>query len=521
MRNTKESIVLRKIRGRFDAARLRGTGTIGAPPSGNAFGAFGNLLSAMLPLMIVAIAVVALFAFGQAHNVTHLAALSPLALGGLAVGETADVSKLVGELNTAFVAFRAANDERLAEIEKKGAADPLLNSKVDAANAAISDLEDKIKEIETVQARVAAGGGVMTAETKDEITNAREFYSLVKGERVEQVSVAQVETVRNYRKAFNAWMRRGNSISPDVRNALSEGSSPDGGFWVLPDTSGKIVRMVYETSPMRQIADIQQIGTDALEGQFDNDEIATAGWVSEGGPRQTETATPQVGRWRIEAAELWAMPKTSQKNLDDSMMDVEGWLARKAADKLGRVENAAFVNADGVSKPRGFISYASGVATKQNFGVVEQKKTGVNGGFPVASPGDFLIDMLAALKAPYRDNATWVGTRLTKAAIRKLKDGQGNYLWQRDFTAAGGETPLLGYKFVEFADMPEISAGTASVLALGVGDFKQGYQIVDRFGIRVLRNPFTQMGFVLFYTTTRVGGGVVNGEAIKIGNFHT
>lgn len=518
MRQTKKSFVLRKIRGRFDAVLIGSTThVVGAPRGSNAFGAFGNLLSAVAPLLMVVLAIAALFAFGQAHHATHVAALSPLALSGFAVGETADVSKLVSELNAAFVEFRNANDERLKAIEKKGSADPLLEAKVDKANTAISDLEDKIKAIETAQARVAAGGGLMTAEAKDEIKNAREFFSLVKGERVDAVSEAQVETTRNYRKAFDTWMRRG-LTDPSIYDSLSVGSQPDGGQWVLPDTTGKIVQMVYETSAMRQIADIQAIGTDALEGKYDNDEAGDSGWTSEGGPRQTETGTPQVGAWRIEPGELWALPKTSQKNLDDSMMDVEGWLAKKVAAKLGRRENNAFVLGDGVGKPRGFLSYANAVPAKQAFGVVEQKKTGVNGAFPAQAPGDFLIDLVSLLKNDYKQNATWTMTRLTKAAVRKLKDGQGNYLWQRDFSAGGAETPLLGYPIAEFADMPELAANG---LSIAVGDFKAAYQIVDRFGIRVLRNPFTQMGFVLFYTTTRVGGGIVNGEAIKIGNFHT
>jgi len=323
MRQTKKSFVLRKIRGRFDAVLIGSTThVVGAPRGSNAFGAFGNLLSAVAPLLMVVLAIAALFAFGQAHHATHVAALSPLALSGFAVGETADVSKLVSELNTAFIEFRNANDERLKAIEKKGSADPLLEAKVDKANTAISDLEDKIKAIETAQARVAAGGGLMTAEAKDEIKNAREFFSLVKGERVDAVSEAQVETTRNYRKAFDTWMRRG-LTDPSIYDSLSVGSQPDGGQWVLPDTTGKIVQMVYETSAMRQIADIQAIGTDALEGKYDNDEAGDSGWTSEGGPRQTETGTPQVGAWRIEPGELWALPKTSQKNLDDSMMDVE------------------------------------------------------------------------------------------------------------------------------------------------------------------------------------------------------
>jgi len=430
-----------------------------------------------------------------------------------------EVKRLLDEMNRTFAAFRTENDARLAEIAAKGTADVLSETKVNALNARIDEVNDSIKKIETATARTNAGGGERdTKEAKAALEQSRLFLAMASGTHPDNIPDGDIEGLKDYKKGFMGYLRRG-----QISNAMSVGSSPDGGFWVLPDTTGKIVAMVYETSPMRQICDVQAIGTDALEGMYDNDEVTSGGWVGETSDRSADTATPQVGKWRIEANEQWVQPKATQKFLDDAFVDVESWLTKKISDKLARVENAAFVNGTGVSQPRGFLSYPIGVATKAAFQKVEAIKTGVNNGFAAASPGDIFIDALARLKGTYREGAVWIGTRTTRAAIRKLKDGQGNYLWMRDFSQASGtmlgDAPLLGHPFQEMADMPEITAAAATAFAVGVGNFKMAYQIVDRFGIRVLRDPLTLKGYVKFYTTKRVGGGVVNFEAYKLIQF--
>jgi HK97 family phage major capsid protein len=429
------------------------------------------------------------------------------------------VKKLLDDLNSTFAQFREANDERLKKVEAKTSADPLLENKVNALNTAIDKINDRIKEVETAAARIPAGGTDAKAR-KEELEQARLFLMLTKGTPMDEGAATDIdlETVRAYHKPFMNYLRRGT-----VNDAMSVGSSPDGGFWVLPDTTGKIVSLVYETSPMRQICDVQAIGSDALEGMYDNDEVTSGGWVGETSDRSADTATPQIGKWRIEANEQWVQPKATQKFLDDAFVDVEAWLTRKISDKLARVENAAFVNGTGVSQPRGILSYPIGLPTKNAFQKVEELKTGVNNAFAAAGPGDIFIDALGKLKGTYRQDAVWIGTRTTRAAIRKLKDGQGNYLWLRDFSQSSGtmqgDAPLLGHPFQEMADMPEITAAAAGAWAIGVGNFKMAYQIVDRFGIRVLRDPLTLKGYIKFYTTKRVGGAVVNFEAYKLIRF--
>jgi HK97 family phage major capsid protein len=323
-----------------------------------------------------------------------------------------------------------------------------------------------------------------------------------------------VGAYRNYKSAFRQYLRKNNAGSNvDEIKALSAGSDPDGGFAVTPDMSGRITRLIQETSPVRQVANVATIGTDALEGVNDLNE-ATSGWIGETEAR-SETGAPQIGEWRIPVHEQYAEPRATQKLLDDAMFDIEGYLTGKIADRLARMENAAFVNGNGVKKPRGFLTYPAGTPTSSSFSVIEQLPSGKSADFADTDPGDALINLVYALKAPYRERAVFMMKRATLAEVRKLKDGSGNYLWQPDFQMKTGGT-LLGFNVTEAEDMPTIAANS---LSIAFGDFGSGYQIVDRQGIRILRDSFTAKPYVKFYTTKRVGGDVVNFEAIKLMKF--
>lgn len=423
-----------------------------------------------------------------------------------------ELKKILDEIQTAFAEFKTANDERLKQIEAKGSADPLLEQKVDVANADITKLTAQLKAVETVQARVANAGGEDVRESF--VANAIKFFAHLRGEPIDTVSSADLDQYRSYRKALNAYLRRGPSISSEFQNALQVGSAPDGGYFVTPDIGGKIVELLYLTSPVRQLASSQPIGTDTLEGYNDLDE-ADSGWVSETGARP-ETSTPKVGKWSIPVHEQYANPRITQKMLDDSNFDVETWLAKKVAAKLSRRENTAFVVGNGAGKPRGFMTYAAGTPTATAWNKIRQINSGAAGGFHATLPGDYLIDLIAALKQEYRSGGTFVMNSLTAAAARKLKDGQNNYLFVPDFSKGAAGT-ILGQPIVEMADMADIAADS---LSIAYGNFAEAYQIVDHtVGIRVLRDPYTAKPYVQFYTTKRVGGDVVNFDAIKIMKF--
>ncbi len=421
--------------------------------------------------------------------------------------DASDPVALVGQIKAAFEQFKAANDDRLKAIET-GKADAVIDQKVEKINAHISELQGQLADVASRAAAISLSGG---GATDDEAAQAKVFARHVRRDAV------SVEEYREYRSAQTKYIRTGNSGAMNVLAQMSVDSDPNGGYSVTPDMTGRIVQRIYETSPMRQVASVVTIGTDALEGFNDLDE-AGAEWVGERQAR-TDSSTPTLGKWSIPVHEIAAQPKATQKLLDDSAFDIEGWLSSKVADKFARAENLAFVNGDGVEKPRGLLTYptAATVDASRAWGTFEHINTGANGGWGTAPNGtDKLIDVVFALKANFRGNAAWMMPRRTVAQVRQLKDVEGNYIWQPNFEARMGGL-LLGYPIVEAEDMPA-STGTGA-LGVAFGDFAQGYTIVDRLGIRILRDPFTDKPFIRFYTTKRVGGAAINFEAVKFLRF--
>ncbi len=359
------------------------------------------------------------------------------------------------------------------------------------------------------------------AVVQENLLERARIFSLMLAEDLPRGQVApdvSIEQVKAYEKAYVRWMSRGDTITDQERADLSVGSDPDGGFLVSPVIAGRVVEFVRESSPMRSVADIITTTSDAVEDIRDLDEAASGGWVGEKQARP-KTNTPQRQMYRIPVHEQYAMPASTQKMLDDAGRDQEAWLARKIADKLTREENAAFTTGTGSHRPRGFLTYPDGTPTGNgvaaNFQKIKQIKSGANGDFASSDPGDPLIDLVFDLKQQYRQRATFMMARATVAAVRKLKDGDGNYLWQPDFAARQNGT-LLGSPIVEGEDMPQLATDSLSII---YGDLRELYLIVDRMGIRTLRDPFTDKPNVLFYTTKRVGGDVKNFDAAKIMRF--
>jgi len=428
-----------------------------------------------------------------------------------------EIKSLLEAQGKAFEEFKSANDAMQAEIKKLGAADAITVDKVEKLSKALDEQGDRLKaaqkhaeEVEAKMNRAGLGhngGPAMEAEQKAAASFGRQV-----GQDM------SVEDFRDYKRGFDTYLRKGDATPAAERKALSVGSDPDGGYLVTPDTSGRIIAKLYETSPMRQLANVVTIGTDTYEGLIDNGE-ASAGWVGETATR-TETTTPQLGKWLIPVAEMYAMPSATQKVLDDAVLDLESWLAMKVADKFARVENAAFVSGDGVAKPRGLLTYTMSTTADATrpWGAFQYIFTGTSGGFGTTTNGtDKLLDVIYSLKSGHRNNARWFMNRGTVGAVRKIKDGQGNYAWQPS-TQIGQPATLLGFPVAEGEDMPAIGADSFSI---AFGDFAETYQIVDRVGISVLRDPYTSKGSVLFYSRKRVGGGAIHFEALKFLKFGT
>jgi len=297
--------------------------------------------------------------------------------------------------------------------------------------------------------------------------------------------------------------------------ALSVNSDPNGGYLVLPEITGPQQEFIYESSPIRQLATVTTIGTDSMEIILDNDQAA-AGWVGETDARTT-TGTPVFQKVEIPVNEIFANPPVTQKMLDDSMIDIESWLSQKVNDIFTRKEATAFVTGSGVSTPKGLCSYNSGTDTTQK--QVQQVVTGDANNFTY----DGIVNIQSQLKEEYQRNAVFLIQRASVANIMQIKDGMGqpifNMFAARDTgNNAGMETTIMGKQIYFAADVAAIGS---NALAMIYGDIRRAYQIVDRTGIRILRDPFTSKPNVLFYVTKRVGGGVKNFEAYKLAKIST
>lgn len=403
--------------------------------------------------------------------------------------EIKEIADRLEALNRNLGDFRKANDDNAAHIKEYGTKHGDHEQKLVVIGSEVATMAAQIAELKRTAVTGTGREGSLTQE------------------QLEQKS------------ALGKYLKKGDSarFSDAEVKALSTLSNPDGGYLITADTTGRIMEKVQLSSPVRQYAAKQTVSTDALEGRIDNDE-ADAGWVGEVAARP-ETDTPQLGMWRIPVHEMYAKPKATQKMVDDAVVDVEAWLQKKVGEKFGRIEAVAFISGDGVGKPKGILSQTLGYTADASraWGTVQKIKTGVNGAFAAApNGGDALINAITALHSKYRAGALFFCNRYTLGEIMKLKDSDGKYLWMPDFTQ-GGSGLLKGFTIdASFDHMPDIANDS---LSLGFGNLSEAYQIVDRQGIRVLRDPYSSKPFIEYYSTYRVGGDVLNSEAYKLIEF--
>jgi HK97 family phage major capsid protein len=391
------------------------------------------------------------------------------------------------ELRATFEDFKAANDERLSKIER-GRGDALLEEKVDRINAALDAQHRRMDDLALRQARPA-----------------------LDGTRPASRDTAQ----REHKSAFDAYIRCGDSDGLRLieSKAMSVGSNADGGYLVPVELEHSIGERLTTISPIRGLASVREISGSVYKKPFMITGPAT-GWVGETDTRP-QTASSNLDALTFPAMELYAMPAATATLLDDAAVNLDDWIAGEVELVFAMQEGTAFVSGDGVNKPKGFLAYPTLANASWSWGNLGYIASGAAGAFAASNPSDGLIDLIYALKAGYRQNATFVMNRRTQATVRKFKDSTGNYLWQPP-AQAGGRASLIGFPLADCEDMPDVAA---NALALAFGDFQRGYLIVDRVGIRVLRDPFTAKPYVLFYTTKRVGGGVQDFDAIKLMKF--
>ena len=392
-----------------------------------------------------------------------------------------DVAGAFDEFMQAFEEFKSTNDERLEQVEKRVSTDVVTEEKLARINKTMDQIVAK-------SARPPLAGGAPGG-------------------------VADLQ----HKSAFDTYMRKGEAgnLRQLEEKALSVGSDPDGGYLVPSETENAVMSSLKDISPIRAIAGIRQVSGTSFKKPFSISGPGT-GWVGESAARP-ETTSPSLAELTFPTMELYAMPAATSTLLDDSAVNVDEWIAEEVRIAFAQQEGTAFVSGDGINKPKGFLSYAKVANDSWSWGNLGYIATGVDGGFAAANPSDNLIDLIYSVKSGYRGNAQWVMNRSTQAQIRKIKDADGNYIWQPG-TQLGEASTLMHFPITESEDMPDISSDSSSI---AFGDFGRGYLIVDRVGLRVLRDPYSSKPYVLFYTTKRVGGGVQDFDAIKLMKFGT
>lgn len=393
-----------------------------------------------------------------------------------------EIRQLIEQQGKAFEEFKAANDARLAQIEANGSADALIEEKTRKLNDTLGGIASQLADLEKKMARPSDGFA----------------------------DAPENEHQREYKAAFHRYITRGDMSGFDELRAKAVQISvdPDGGYAVPEELDREILKLMTDESPMRQVCRGVTIGGVEYRKLVDKGGTSS-GWVGETDPRPA-TNTPQFEELRPVMGEVYANPPITQMALDDVFFDAEGWLKEAVAEEFNKQEGVAFLSGDGVKKPMGILAYPS-AAQKDGvrpFGTLELVSVAAAG----TLTGDDLIALIHTLKAKHRAKARWMLNKATLAQVRMLKDGSDRYLWQPSFQLGNPET-ILGYPLAENEDMPDIGGSNVPII---FGDFYRAYVIVDRVGIRTLRDPYTNKPYIHFYSTKRVGGMLQDSEALKL-----
>lgn len=394
-------------------------------------------------------------------------------------------TEILEELQKTVEAFKSEHEQQIADLQANKA-DPLQAEKIDKINAQITELQTAMDETNAAvaAARVGGTGGAPLAPE-----------------------------VLEHQQAFDQFFRRGveNGLAElQVKAALTTQSDPDGGYVVPEEMDTEIDRVLGTVSVFRSLARTISLGVPTYK-KLVNMGGASSGWVGEEDARGA-TDTPKLREIAIEAMEIFANPSITQTMLDDSRLDAAAWLAEEVSIEFQEQEGAAFITGDGNKKPRGLLAYDKVANDSYAWGKVGFVNTGAAAGFAASDPADALIDLYYALKAMHRNGASWLTSDAVMGTVRKMKDGDGNYLWAPP-TGVDMPATILGKPVYTDDNMPALGA---NAFPMAFGDYQKAYTILDRMGTRVLRDPYTNKPYVSFYTTKRVGGGLTNFEAVKL-----
>lgn len=439
-----------------------------------------------------------------------------------------DTTKLFETAQRDLASLRSELDT----VAKKAQIDPVFVNKVDTIAASVETLQGVLEKDKAVLAALETRADALEAVNKrpgtkggwgdsDEAKAAKDAFEWHKAKLIAAGKLntgtkiePNVEEYTAYCDAFPVYMRSRTeaAMKPEYQAAMSTGSDPDGGYLVPKTVDSRIITRVFETSNLRALATVIPIGGKELEIPRDEGEFGYGGWVGET-TAPSETTTSQLGVSKIFAHEMFAEPRVTQNMIEDAGLDIESWVANKVGDKMGRIEATSFFTGTGVNQPRGLLTYANWATSSADGHLENGKIEQIVSGAATTVTADAFYNLVFALKDYYLNNAKFLMKRLTVRDIMKLKDGQGNYLWQMGDVKSGQPATLLTHEITRAEDMPTLGAGTLSV---AFGDIKQAYTIVDRLGITLLRDNLTAKPYIKFYNRRRVGGDVVNFEAVKL-----
>lgn len=401
---------------------------------------------------------------------------TPISRGLQAVFAQANEDDGVAQILAKINELKASKDSEISAL-KEQIAKAADTETVNALNTKLSEAETTINNLsEQIAALQLNGGGSGSLNAADKAAH----------------------------EAIVAFMQRG-----EERAELKKSDNSNGGYLVPTEWDRTITDKLQEISPARQVFFVQPTSKPTFEKLY-NLHGTASGWVGETDER-TNTANPTFKTLKFETGEIYANPSATQQILDDAEIDLSQWLSGEVDSEFSLQENKAFITGDGANgKPTGLLTYAEGGtnATKHPFGAIKVVKSGDANKITY----DGLIDLVYSLPSTFTQKACWLMNRNTIAAVRKLKDADGNPIWQPSLQA-GQPSKLLDYPVIEIAEMPDVAA---NALPIAFGDFKRGYMILDRKGVSVLRDPYSKKPFVQFYTTKRVGGGVNNPEAMRL-----
>jgi len=383
----------------------------------------------------------------------------------------AETKEAITALQKAFSDFKSAHEEEIKSL-RAGLSGTDDQAKLEKINA---ELDKHQQAVDDINKRMAAA---------------------------QMMGVGSPVKDKEYSTAFAAHLRTG-----DVQAALNKGTAEEGGFLTPIEWDRTITSKLSEVSPMRQYATVISTSKAGFSKLFNVGGTAS-GWVGETDERP-ETPGPKFKSLEFGSGEIYANVAATQQILDDAEINLETYIADEVQSEFSLQEGAAFISGDGNKKPFGILTYVTGGANaaKHPFGAIKVKTSGAANDIT----GDSVLDLIYDLPSPYTGGAYFGLNRKTVGKVRKLKDGQGNYLWQPSYIADQPST-LAGFPTAEFPDMPDVAADAVPIL---FGDFKRSYLVIDRIGIRMLRDPYTNKPYVMFYITKRVGGGLLNPQPMR------